>query len=911
MRSTESAVDGDWPVLPRPSAGRPMTFLSWPQTWIVLLPVLYVLVLFLGPWISSPVAIYAGAVSQPSGALLPGYATIDPNIGQTSFALGKLAAHELLHGRLPVWNYFEGLGQPLVGEAQSAALFPGTLLLQCPGGQTVEHALLQIVGGLGCFYLLRALRFGPTAATTLALVFEFCSLFVWLKNAMINPIGFLIWLLVFMLRLIQAKPREAWLPDVLGMGLAAGFAVLGGFPETVLIFSTFLLAWTLFYASRARLAGAALVRLGARLAAALAVAVLVGAPLLIGLGAFLPAAIFGAHLDPNSAAAHLEWQAAARYLLPYATGPLFAYPVADFTNSIGGYTGVALVVMACLGMIAPGRPAERLFWTATAALCLGASHGVPGIQAAVMALPGLKLTAFYRQADVVWLLCLMLLAAHGLDAVHTLTRLRVALAVCAFAAVAAGLAALAYPDASRWAAAVPEVRVWLIAASVFGLAVALAVVGGAAARRPRLIALVILGETAVFFLLPVLSLPTAARTDWAFIDYLRKNAGVGRVVDFSADILLANFGSALGIRQLNFDDLPVPAATPAYVHDRLDPLFPATSAIYSPTYPPGPDVARRSALMVERVADYRAAGVAYLLSPSDAFGIGSAVEAGTNEPFALRDGASLDLKVGLAPSARSGRASLMTGRLRVRIATYGGASDGALRARVCNPAGVCRTQDVDLRNAEDNGYLTFPEPVALSESGSDITLTEVGGTAPMAVWLYRRADQVPGSLAVGGVAASRPGADGIPDLFLTLDATPDVERVYRGEAGDIYRLADPRPYVSAEGCAVALVSFEKAEVDCPRPSSLTRLELWMPGWTSRVDGEARPVTDGGPFQDVALNAGHHVVSFDYDPYGLKPAAVISLLTSSLGCCLWLWLAARRARSPAGESSRRFPVESSA
>lgn len=892
MRTVSRSAAEQGPI-PSSAAALPL-LLRRPETWIVLLPLIYVLALFLGPWVSSPVAIYAGVVSQPSGALLPGYATIDPNIGQTSFALGKLAAHELLHGRLPVWNHFEGLGQPLVGEAQSAALFPGTLLLQLPGGQTVEHAVLQVVGGLGVLSLLRALRFSPATATTLALAFEFCSLFVWLKNAMVNPIGFLIWLLVFVLRLVDAEPREAWSRHALGLGLAAGFAVLGGFPETVLIFSVFLLAWTAFYALRARLAAAALVRLAARLAAAVVVALLVGAPLLIGLGAFLPAALIGSHLDPGSLGAHLGWQAGARYLLPYATGPLFAYPVPDFSGSIGGYTGVALVVLACLGLVAAGRRGERLFWASAAVLCLGASHGVPVIQAAVMAVPGFKLTAFYRQADVVWILCLMLLAAHGLDSVRTVSRTRFALAVCGFAAGAAGLVALALPDASRWAAALPDVRTWLVASSALGAAIALAVVAGAAARQPHLVAGVLLGETVLFFLLPVLSLPTVAQTDWGFIDYLRQNAGANRVVNFSADVLAANFGSALGIRQLNYDDLPVPAATSTFVHDRLDPLFPASSAIYSPSYPPGPDVARRAALMVGHVADYRAAGVAYLLSPSDAFGIGSAVVSDTNTPFALGDGDTLNFRVGLEPDAVSDRGARAEGRLRVRIATYGGTSDGVLRVKVCDPAGACRSQDVDLRTAEDNGYATLPESVSLSAGGwSDVSLTEVGGSVPVAVWLYDRAAASPGGLALGPVTASRPGAAGIPDLLLTLDATSDVQRVYRGDAADIYRLTDPRPYLAAEGCEVALMSFDRATVDCDRPSVLTRLELWMPGWKANVDGDLHPVTDGGPFQEVAVGAGRHIVSFDYDPFGLKLAMVASLLASSLGCCLWLWLTLRR------------------
>ena len=88
--STATTTDADRQP---PSFSAASTIARDPRAWLVLLPLVYLLALLLGPWVSSPVAIYAGAVSEPSGALLPGYSTIDPNIGQTSYALGKLAVH--------------------------------------------------------------------------------------------------------------------------------------------------------------------------------------------------------------------------------------------------------------------------------------------------------------------------------------------------------------------------------------------------------------------------------------------------------------------------------------------------------------------------------------------------------------------------------------------------------------------------------------------------------------------------------------------------------------------------------------------------------------------------------------------------------------------------------------------------
>ena len=47
---------------------------------------------------------------------LPGYPYIDPNAGYTTQALGHLAALDWLHGHVPWWNPFEGVGSPLAGE---------------------------------------------------------------------------------------------------------------------------------------------------------------------------------------------------------------------------------------------------------------------------------------------------------------------------------------------------------------------------------------------------------------------------------------------------------------------------------------------------------------------------------------------------------------------------------------------------------------------------------------------------------------------------------------------------------------------------------------------------------------------------------------------------------------------------
>ena len=111
----------------------------------------------------------------------------------TSQALGTRAALDVAAGRWPLWNHYEGLGAPLLGEMQSAALFLPTWLMILPQGQTLEHILLQFLAGAGTFLFLRRFRLGRRASLAGALAFEVNGVFAWLRNAIFNPVAFLPW----------------------------------------------------------------------------------------------------------------------------------------------------------------------------------------------------------------------------------------------------------------------------------------------------------------------------------------------------------------------------------------------------------------------------------------------------------------------------------------------------------------------------------------------------------------------------------------------------------------------------------------------------------------------------------------------------------------------------------------------
>ena len=97
---------------------------------------------------------------------------IDPNVGFITQPFGHLSAMDILHGHLPWWNYFEGLGQPLAGEMQSAALFPLTLLFAFPAGLLLFHISLEVIAGVSTFFLAKRLGMPIFVATAAGALFR-------------------------------------------------------------------------------------------------------------------------------------------------------------------------------------------------------------------------------------------------------------------------------------------------------------------------------------------------------------------------------------------------------------------------------------------------------------------------------------------------------------------------------------------------------------------------------------------------------------------------------------------------------------------------------------------------------------------------------------------------------------------
>ncbi|MFC6705358.1 hypothetical protein [Flexivirga alba] len=299
---------------------------------------------------SNPMLLFSG-LGSPRHGLVMGSSTIDPNYGWTSQALGHLAANSWLHGHVPLWNVYEGLGQPLGGEMQSAAFFlPFVLLQALPNGIFLMHVALEFVAGFSMLAFLRSRRLGWAAATAGACLFALNGVFSVMANAPFNPIAFLpmaCWGVELIARAVEQHRRPhagLWVT-----AFAFAFMLFAGFPETALLEGLFVGGWAvvrlteLLRGLRRAFAAWTVVATGAGLA--------IAAPAITAFVAFIDVGYTAYH----GGAANLYSYPRAKVTslaLPYAVGPM--------GNAISaGQAGYLTLTAVTVGIVAFFRPRGR------------------------------------------------------------------------------------------------------------------------------------------------------------------------------------------------------------------------------------------------------------------------------------------------------------------------------------------------------------------------------------------------------------------------------------------------------------------------------------------------------------------------------------------------------------------------
>ncbi|MDE3083009.1 MAG: hypothetical protein KGJ39_06280, partial [Acidobacteriota bacterium] len=259
---------------------------------------------------SDPISWTAG-ISHQLCHVTCGRPMIDPNVGFITQPLGHLAAYDILHGHLPMWNYFEGLGSPLAGEMQSAALFPLTLLFAFPAGLLWFHMILEMIAGISTYFLLRRLGLRPLIGAAAGALFALNGTYAWIGNSALNPVAFAP-MLILGVEIIYDAVRERRANGWYVMALALALSLYAGFPETAYLDGLLALGWAVVrlfsLKSSRRLAAAARVGLGGVVGAALAL------PIIVPFYDYLKEATVGGHVAAVDGISHIAGPAYAMLL---------------------------------------------------------------------------------------------------------------------------------------------------------------------------------------------------------------------------------------------------------------------------------------------------------------------------------------------------------------------------------------------------------------------------------------------------------------------------------------------------------------------------------------------------------------------------------------------------------------------
>jgi hypothetical protein len=564
---------------------------------------------------NDPISWTAG-ISHQLCRITCGREAIDPNVGFITQALGHLAAMDLLHGHIPWWNYFEGLGQPLVGEMQSAALFPLTLLFAFSWGLVWFHIILEVIAGFSTYFLARRLSMPVFVATVAGMLFALNGTYAWLGNAVLNPVAFLPMLLLGIEMILDSgtsATKRGWYIAAIALALS----MYAGFPEVAYFDALFGGVWAivrLFSLPRAQRP-----RVLRRLVLGGGVGIALSLPVLVPFADFLKAAFIGSHTSTLDGVIALPHESISGLFDPYVFGTIFSNSnVASFWGEAGGYFGAGICVLALVGLFGPKQRALRIFlavWIVAGvagALNLLHSRDVWNI------IPLVNTSSFPRYIMPSCEIAVVILAAFGLADFITSTRSKRLFTTAGVAMVLVLLGSIY--EARNYNKGVVlhshTAEIILIGlACIPWISIGLLVILGRFSKysvTPYLIALVIVGESFLYFFAPTAESPKQITVDYAPIQFLQANLHKERYVDLA--VLYPNWGSYYDVNSLSSIDLPFPRNWKNFIEDQLYPgLTPGNQFVVKGGLV---GVENLEAELVKHFKAYEDASVKYLLVPS-------------------------------------------------------------------------------------------------------------------------------------------------------------------------------------------------------------------------------------------------------------------------------------------------------
>ncbi len=607
---------------------------TWPAVIIGVAVLVANFMYTLGLASNDPISFTSG-IARTVCRVTCGRPAIDPNIGFITQPLGHLSAMDLLHGHLPWWNYFEGLGQPLAGEMQAASLLPLTLLFASSAGLLWFHLALEFIAGLATYFLGRRLGMPAVIATGIGIVFALNGTFAWLGNSVLNPVAFLPLMLLGIEMAygdLDSGRRRGWY--VLAVALA--LSVYAGFPEVAFLDGLFVLAWAavrLFALPRARRWLAA-----RHIAYGGALGLLLALPIIVPFVDFLHVANIGGHVGAVDGSAVLPTQSLPMFLDPYIYGTIFSNHSHQATNAwgtIGGYLLAGTTTLALLGLLGRRLRPLRIALGAWFLLSLGAMLNVLHVRALWNLIPYVKQIAFSRYDMATLELSVVVLAGLAIsDLVTSRGARRLFFVTTPLGALLLAWSALSARAVNAGYVLTHRDRIILLGLHALPfIAVGLVLAAGFLTRfrwAPLVLVTLLSGEAALTYLVPTAEAPTSVTVDQGPITYLQNNIGRARFLDF--EVLFPNWGSQYNLPELNAIDLPFPTAFANYIATQLNPAMVPSRQFMTRGGLAG--IIQQEHELLAHLSSYRAAAVRYLVFPVGVQPLPALTKIGVREVFA-------------------------------------------------------------------------------------------------------------------------------------------------------------------------------------------------------------------------------------------------------------------------------------
>lgn len=850
----------------------------------------------------NPMNFGSGLLSHAHQGVTLGGPWLDPNASFTIQALGRLSADDWLHGRVPWWNPYTAAGIPLAGEMQTVSLFlPFVFLLHFTLGVIYLKISLEIVAGLGTYALLRRLGLGRLAAFVGAALYEFNGPFAWFAHGPIMPIAFLPLLLLGIERALtraEQKRRGGWAL----IGIALGYSLYAGFPETAFLDGLLALVWTLY-----RLAT---VRPGTRFPFAMKVVIggvaglLVAAPILLPFSEYQGFSAIG-HIFPIEGLLKISL---APLFMPYIYGPIGAFSDADSTHRLqsfwgsnGGYLNLTVLFLAIMGLFS-GRRARglRILLAVWLAVFLGRVMNAFHLAYLFSLIPLMNVVGINRYCEPAWAMAAAILAAYAIDDWRTSDRKQIA-PMLVSGAVSLALAFTALRLGSGVINSLLQnahdrhYPLWLWGS----LAWTVAFTTGIAVlycRRPNRRTISALGALIVANAFSLYAIPSLAglrhsKLDFGLVSFLQHHLELERF--YTLGPFAPNYGAYFHIASINHNAVPIPSDWIRYIDSTLDP----NSVIRYPSifvgWFPGPSSDREKAVRMH-LGGFEATAVKYILANrgTNPFVETSTVSTnGPTRPLLLHNGESLS---GILPNELS-QTGFING-IGIVIGMYGGPATGYLNAQICANA-VCASGIKTLKEAQDRERLEIRLDTPLRVNTGDTlryafahidTDQSADNNRFFFIWCG----------PAGATSAEPPNtANGrincTPSISLTYQNSESPSKpVYRSQVADVFRLPQPKNYFEVQGgpCKLSEVNRESVHVFCTAPAVLIRREFFYPGWRAFLNDQQAPVTRfTSIFQAIDLPAGDSKARFSYRPSHIGWAYA----AAAIGClCLLAGLARR-------------------